>query len=684
MSLLMAQVLVVLAALLVACVPSTDDASLSCDYLCKCDGSCELFRDCCADCDHNISQSVIASELQFACVSVHLPPSSSFMKANESFNSTQCSQYTEAIWVVSSCPALWNASPIREVLWIVGNCSNAPSSLPPVSSRATGWTYRNEYCAVCNGVEEVVPWSYRLSCSEELQVSLFQPDFVLTADELDEECSTCSFEAPDEVNTRLCQPSVSSCFAENATSERLVDYNQLVNLCMFGPYCLVTANAGDSTVFRNEYCAFCNGFNSEYILCFNRTGYDSDPPPAFEILLDSYRQVVSVSTETKALNVTCLSSEVFDPVVGNCRVTLYGMHTGLRGRHYVFDSEFNCSTGFIALNQSEYEYIDSYTILYSDELYTVRFRDVFGRPLICVNLSLNEPVDGNATQPIGYTVLSHVSCSLSVIGSVLLLITYAAFKELRNFPAKILINLSTAILLTSGFIVTSLIFTSISSVYCSILAIILHECYLTQFTWMTILVFEMCRALHQAAKLRPANSKTFLRKLLVAYMLMGWGIPPVIVVVTVAVNYTTDYVWYGVTGEGSTAWCWINHKESAAVVFSTPIGVLLLLSLGMFAYIVVLACRGYCAESKLEKTKNTPYFRLGVSVFLASGLSWLFAYIGLYQKSWAVYVFVIFNNTQGFLIFLAFLCTKRVFKLYLSRLPCKALNKFGAQSSTQN
>ena len=150
------------------------------------------------------------------------------------------------------------------------------------------------------------------------------------------------------------------------------------------------------------------------------------------------------------------------------------------------------------------------------------------------------------------------------------------------------------------------------------------------------------------------------RRILLVYMLIGWGSPTVITGVCVIVNYTTDYIRYGREGL-----CWIGHTYSVYIVFMAPVVVSVILNGITFSITSYLLCRARIREAKLPKHSSTSYLRIYLSAFSITGLTWIFGFIAILSRGdWAWYLFTIFNSTQGFTICIAFLFTQKVAALY--------------------
>ena len=141
-------------------------------------------------------------------------------------------------------------------------------------------------------------------------------------------------------------------------------------------------------------------------------------------------------------------------------------------------------------------------------------------------------------------------------------------------------------------------------------------------------------------------------------MLIGWGLPTVITGLSIIVNYTTNYIGYG------EILCSISHVTSIYVVFVAPVGLSILFNAAAFAVTAYVLCRACRNETKLKKREDTYYyyFRVYVSVFSITGLTWAFGLVLVYAQRF--YLAIILTSTQGFIICIAFLFTRKVFSLY--------------------
>ena len=337
----------------------------------------------------------------------------------------------------------------------------------------------------------------------------------------------------------------------------------------------------------------------------------------------------------------------------------------------------NCPAGesLLSLNDSQlYENLGNNSILFSGEVFEIVFN---GSGTVSVCAPQNGTIEVNTTlfsyqYPAAYFILTYIGCSFSVIGTVLILLTYCLFKDLRSLPSKLLMNLAATILMSSLFI---LIGGPITAAFpnvnlCTSVAVILHFFFLAQFSWMSVMSFEMARTFNQALKLRTRQSNRFKQNLFITYFLIGWGLPLLVTIISITVNFTTNgLVLYGVRSDGTQWLCRINHLESAIVAFVIPVCLSLLFNFTTFIVVSVYLFMASRAQDKVEKYRHVSYLRINLAIFIASGLTWVFGFIAiLVGTDWVWYVFIILNSGLGFVIFIAFLCTKKVLILYMSLL----------------
>ena len=738
--------------------------------LCKCDTDCEVYGDCCGplpnqrpeSCEHT-SPNTNLDGLQFTCQSIFLDSAINVMKY-------------EAFWMVSRCSVDWIEEVGESGEAVLEGCISETRNLPPVTDIVTGVVYKNQHCALCNRVENVLPWQASIVCTDYLyQLLNTTPISELSVTIFQEQCQACSYQPPSSVQPpRACYPTTDTC------SEVLIKGSD--NECVNGSYNLQTETtlSADPQVYRNRACARCDGVDSTTCLVEKFRGtnvvprqckpvtVDSSSPttpaitlstevpattpflppelpskvpastefpllPPFiptSIIIENNNKFilpvdpepinqgipftitlsnlgggrVSVQSEMVSVNVTVDCPEGQAAVGLECRKTVcpenfvsvdgrcfspqapVGRNADNQSTNETANGSFlNCPTELVPLNDTEFTQLNNNTVLVDGKEFEVLGYSEHGQPLICPdNFTTVNTTNNFFFYPVGFIELTYIGCSLSVIGSALVLITYGLFKELRSLPSKILMNLAFANLVTNLLI---LIGGPVSQAFpitqlCTAVAILLHFFFLAQFAWMSVMSFEVVRKFNRARKLIVDSKRETLR-LFISYVTVGWGLPLLISTVSVIVNFTTTgLVLYGVLADGSLGSCWINHLESAVITFVAPLILSILFNLVMFIVVsayIIIASR---TQAKLKKEDGTPFFRLNVAIFCTTGLTWIFGFIAILAGgTWAWYLFIIFNSTQGFVIFIAFLFTKKTMRLYINCITCRGAEKT-SESST--
>ncbi|XP_038150213.1 adhesion G-protein coupled receptor G6 isoform X6 [Cyprinodon tularosa] len=247
------------------------------------------------------------------------------------------------------------------------------------------------------------------------------------------------------------------------------------------------------------------------------------------------------------------------------------------------------------------------------------------------------------------TFLSYVGCGISAICSAATLLTYIAFEKLRrDYPSKILMNLSTSLLcLNIVFLLDGWLATMVKNEgLCTSAAVLLHYFLLTSFTWMGLESVHMYIALVKVFN-------TYIRRYILKFCIVGWGLPAVLVGIVVTVNKNH----YGILmdREDETAIiCWIKNKS---VFYTTCVGyfcLMFLLNVAMFIVVMMQICgRNGKRSNRTLREEVLRNLRSVVSLTFLLGMTWgfaLFAWGPVYLTF--TYLFTIFNSLQGLFIFI--------------------------------
>ncbi|XP_054618348.1 adhesion G-protein coupled receptor G6 isoform X2 [Dunckerocampus dactyliophorus] len=249
------------------------------------------------------------------------------------------------------------------------------------------------------------------------------------------------------------------------------------------------------------------------------------------------------------------------------------------------------------------------------------------------------------------TFISFVGCGISAIFSAATLLTYVAFEKLRrDYPSKILMNLSASLLLLNmAFLLNGWLSGQRSEALCLAAAVLLHYFLLTSFTWMGLESVHMYIALVKVFN-------TYIRRYILKFCLLGWGVPAVLVATVVAVDkrsYGAQEYGAGEYGDGSSEFCWI---QSPLVFYTACVAyfcLVFLLNVAMFVVVMLQICgRNGKHSNRTFREEVVRNLRSVVSLTFLLGMTWAFALFAWGPVSLIfVYLFAIFNSLQGLFIF---------------------------------
>uniref|UniRef100_A0A8B9ML28 Adhesion G-protein coupled receptor G2 n=1 Tax=Accipiter nisus TaxID=211598 RepID=A0A8B9ML28_9AVES len=283
---------------------------------------------------------------------------------------------------------------------------------------------------------------------------------------------------------------------------------------------------------------------------------------------------------------------------------------------------------------------------------------------VLMNLYGNTPL--NPTQELVLTFISYIGCGLSAIFLSITLVTYIAFEKIRrDYPSKILIQLCSALLLLNlVFLLDSWIALYDTRGLCIAVAVFLHYFLLVSFTWMGLEAFHMYLALVKVFN-------TYVRKYILKFCIVGWGLPAVVVSIVLAVS--PDNYGLITTGKvsinGPDEFCWIKNR---IVFYITAVGyfcLIFLINISMFIVVLIQLCR-IKKKKQLGAQRKTSIqdLRSVAGLTFLLGITWGFAFFTVNEVF--TYLFTIFNTLQGFFIFIFYCVAKENVRKQWRRYLC--------------
>nr|KAG5702993.1 hypothetical protein BaRGS_014816 [Batillaria attramentaria] len=238
-----------------------------------------------------------------------------------------------------------------------------------------------------------------------------------------------------------------------------------------------------------------------------------------------------------------------------------------------------------------------------------------------------------------WTALSFISftgCSVSLVALIVTIVIYILYKARtrQTNPSKILINLCVALALSNlVFLGGMQEYAFNNHVACKVVSVLLHFSLLASLCWMLVEGFYMYLALVLVFRTHYSN---FVLKC----SSVGWGVPLVVVLITLAVNTTDNYA------KLESGICWLKGT-AFYVAFVAPVCLILLLNVIAFTMVLrVITGQGRrLNRSHAISTGRQLQGAIGVVILL--GLTWVFGFLAIDKASVVFsYLFAIFNTLQ--------------------------------------
>ena len=170
--------------------------------------------------------------------------------------------------------------------------------------------------------------------------------------------------------------------------------------------------------------------------------------------------------------------------------------------------------------------------------------------------SCNLSCDNWDTRPDPYSILTVVSSTLSIVGCLSIIISYACLPSIRTVTRAILVFLAVADLFTAmGYLYAAV--TALSGfqslVSCKVQSFVTTTFPISSFLWtlhLSVYIYVALKTPHAQWKTTLSGHKHLL--MMVAFHLTGWGIPLLICIPVASAG------WYGTGSRTSVSWCFVE------------------------------------------------------------------------------------------------------------------------------
>lgn len=548
---------------------------------CSCASNCRVYRDCCWETAVDNAETTDLPES--CCVVVSLQMS--------------VSRY---LYMVTGCKPSWPHDDVRAACEKAENFNETFYQIPVTT--VNDLTYKNGYCALCNDdLGNATFWNATVR-PPSMQVFLQLPDMVAKQPYL--HLRPCDVDLPNDT-------------CPLGTSENIVQKCKT----FYAPVTIL--QEPESPVYRNVYCAMCNGANLSALSC----------KPTEELSNVSIVPRRHSGGHRRGPNL----ASIFHPVLRtqNCYVK-HGDRCFIRSRPRLFRS-LHLANG---TNQT-------------------RRRHHRRRPYTVQNY------------------LTIVCVSLSIACLFLKVVVFSIYKEARSFSSKCTLCLSLTLLMTQLVFLLVNSF-KVSRAVCTASAMLVHYGFLSTFFWTSVLSFDIWRGI-TAVNLSSTRKRT-----LALYAVAAWGAPLIIVIVAAMVNwFAPTSPMSPLYGDAS---CWIGSIWAQIAYFLAPMAVLLVMGIFLYLNTVfyIRKTTGHARDLESKdgvKLSQHSHMALFVRLALIMGVTWGVGFLGVFVDSTVTDIMVIvLVGLQGVYLFFAF----KDHKHFCSSIPKRKISSsaLGQSSAT--
>ncbi|XP_065927074.1 adhesion G protein-coupled receptor L3-like [Magallana gigas] len=231
-------------------------------------------------------------------------------------------------------------------------------------------------------------------------------------------------------------------------------------------------------------------------------------------------------------------------------------------------------------------------------------------------------------------IISVFGCSLSIIGAFVTIVLYIYFwRYIKSRRSTLVINLCSALCIAYLLFLTA-VEHSENKTGCIIIAALLHYFFLAMFTTMLCLGIDLAIAVFDVFSSRSRSA---------IFLLVSWGLPAVIVAITLGGSQLEGY--------GDESYCWLRHTTLFGFIVPVLCIVLVNLIIVIFVMRRIYTSSFMMKKSLKEKTLSGLKGVCGLLPIL--GLTWVFGIFSVNQDLIIFqYLFAVFNSLQGLFIFL--------------------------------
>ena len=275
--------------------------------------------------------------------------------------------------------------------------------------------------------------------------------------------------------------------------------------------------------------------------------------------------------------------------------------------------------------------------------------------IVCeTDLSRSIPDEEISDVDLALSIVTVICIGISIICLVIRITLQLCVSSFRNRPGRLRLQLAIAFLIAFLMLIVG-VFLSDFPEACTTAAILLAYGFLAAFIWMNIIAVDTWLAFRPSAAFSRADDEG---RSLVLHYLLGWGIPLLLVAVSIVINYTSVDGKFNPEFGGSR--CWYTQRYAMLLYFGLPITLSMIINITLYTWTSINLHKAFKSRADMIKRKRYHFF-VYVRLFILMGITWIFGFISAFTDEIVIdFIFVILTSLQGLSLFISIVCNKRV------------------------
>ena len=294
------------------------------------------------------------------------------------------------------------------------------------------------------------------------------------------------------------------------------------------------------------------------------------------------------------------------------------------------------------------------TVVSTTRNYTSGMYEVLDQTVIVceTNLDFLKEPNSNTNNLLNLTTLVCFCTSITCL--IARIILHFVVTSFRNKPGRIQLQLTIALLLAFVMVLVGPSMVDIPDA-CITAAILMAYGFLAAFIWMNVIAVDTWLVFRPSSAFSHSDEEQ--RSLIVHYAL-GWGIPILLVLLSLGMNYSDVDVNFRPEFGGSR--CWYTQRYAMLIHFGIPIATSILVNVCLYIITSINLHRAFKNATSVIRADGY-HFGIYVRLFILMGITWIFGFISAFTDQIVVdFIFVILTSLQGLFLFISFVCNKRV------------------------